>query len=436
MPHDLDTRQRDFAARFDAFLGLRREAGADVDARVAGILARIRREGDAALLALTAELDDHAPAAGELRVTEAELAAARERCPAETLQALDLAKARIEAFHRLQLPTDLDHTDALGVRLGHRWTPVDAVGLYVPGGTAAYPSSVLMNAVPAKVAGVDRVVMTVPAPKGYLNPLVLAAAHIAGVDAVYRVGGAQAVGALAYGTASIAPVDKIVGPGNAYVASAKRQVFGRVGIDSVAGPSEVLIVADSDNDPAILAADLLAQCEHDAAAQAILITDDDALADAVAEAVEMHLANLPRATIAGASWRDFGAILRVARLDEAPALVDRVAPEHLELAVADPEALLARVRHAGAVFLGGQTPEVIGDYVGGPNHVLPTDRCARYASGLSVLDFMKRSTVLGCTESSLQALGPAAVALARAEGLDAHALSVTLRLKAAGTAPA
>ena len=432
MPHDLDTRAQDFESRFESFLNLRRDAGADVDERVRAILRRVRAEGDAAVCAYTAELDRHAPDAAGLRVDAATLAEAVERCDAETVQALELARARIEAFHRLQLPDDLEHTDALGIRMGYRWTPVDAVGLYVPGGTAAYPSSVLMNAVPAKVAGVERLVMTVPAPEGYLNPLVLAAAHIAGVDEVYRIGGAQAVGALAYGTETIRPVDKVVGPGNAYVAAAKRQVFGTVGIDSIAGPSEVLIVADGDNDPAILAADLLAQAEHDAGAQSILVTDDDALADRVVAAVAEHLRDLPRREIAGASWRDFGAVVRVGSLDEAPALVNRVAPEHLELSVADPDALLAGVRHAGAAFLGRNTPEVVGDYVGGPNHVLPTDRCARYASGLSVLDFMKRTTLLACNAAGFQAIGPAAVTLARAEGLDAHARSVSLRLAARG----
>jgi len=433
MPHKLDTRRDDFEASFRRFLDLRRDAGADVDARVAGILNAVAEGGDRALLEYTAELDRHRITAEELRVTPERQKAAVDACDGEIIKALELARERIEAFHRHQVPSNHETTDALGIRMGDRWTPVDAAGLYVPGGTAAYPSSVLMNAIPAKVAGVHRLVMTVPAPDGHLNPLALAAAHIAGVDEIYQVGGAQAIAALAHGTETIAPVDKIVGPGNAYVASAKKQVFGRVGIDSIAGPSEVLIVADRDNDPAVLAADLLAQSEHDTAAQAILVTDDDDLADAVERAVQQHLGALPRAAIAGASWRDHGAIVRVGRMAEALDVVNRVAPEHLELAVAAPDELLAGVRHAGAIFLGSTTPEVIGDYVGGPNHVLPTERCARFASGLSVLDFMKRSTVLACNPEGLQAIGPAGVTLARAEGLDAHAMSLTLRLKAEGT---
>jgi histidinol dehydrogenase len=433
MPHKLDTRRDDFEASFQAFLNLRRDAGANVDARVADILAAVAERGDGALVDYTAELDRHRISAAELRVTPERQAAALDACDGETIKALDLARERIEAFHRHQMPRNHETTDALGIRMGDRWTAVDAAGLYVPGGTAAYPSSVLMNAIPAKVAGVDRLVMTVPAPDGHLNPLALAAAQIAGVDEIYQVGGAQAIGALAYGTETIAPVDKIVGPGNAYVASAKKQVFGRVGIDSIAGPSEVLIVADRDNDPAVLAADLLAQSEHDTAAQAILVTDDDDLAAAVERAVQQHLQILPRADIAGASWRDYGAIVRVDGMGAALDIVNRVAPEHLELAVRDPDGLLDGVRHAGAIFLGNTTPEVIGDYVGGPNHVLPTDRCARFASGLSVLDFMKRSTLLQCNPEGLQAIGPAGVTLARAEGLDAHAMSLTLRLKAEGT---
>jgi len=342
--------------------------------------------------------------------------------------ALKLAAGRIADFHRGQLPQDRDYADAQGVRLGARWTAVEAAGIYVPGGTAAYPSSVLMNAVPAKVAGVERLVMCVPTPGGALNPLVMAAARIARVDEIYRVGGAQAVAALAYGTASIAPVAKVVGPGNAFVAAAKRRVFGAVGIDMIAGPSEILVVADGANDPAWIAADLLSQAEHDASSQAILITDDEGFAEAVAAAVEVHLSTLPRARIARASWAAHGAIITVAKLADAPALVDRIAPEHLELAVDDPDALLAKVRNAGSVFLGRHTPEAIGDYVAGPNHVLPTARSARFASGLGVLDFMKRSTFVGCTPEGLAAIGPAAVTLAEAEGFDAHALSVALRL--------
>ena len=433
MPHKLDTRRDEFEASFQRFLGLRRDAGADVDARVAAILKAVAEGGDRALLDYTAELDRHRISPGELRVAPERQRAALDACDRDTIKALELARERIEAFHRHQVPINQETTDALGIRMGDRWTPVDAAGLYVPGGTAAYPSSVLMNAIPAKVAGVGRLVMTVPAPDGHLNPLALAAAQIAGVDEIYQVGGAQAIAALAYGTETIAPVDKIVGPGNAYVASAKKQVFGRVGIDSIAGPSEVLIVADRDNDPAVLAADLLAQSEHDTAAQAILVTDDDDLAESVELAVRRHLEALPRAEIAGASWRDYGAVIRVNTMTEALDIVNRVAPEHLELAVREPDALLDGVRHAGAIFLGSATPEVIGDYVGGPNHVLPTDRCARFASGLSVLDFMKRSTILQCNPDGLQAIGPAGVTLARAEGLDAHAMSLTLRLKAEGT---
>jgi histidinol dehydrogenase len=432
MPHKLDTRDSDFEASFGRFLNLRREAGADVDARVAGILKEVHDRGDAALLEYTEELDGHRVTAEGLRVSLDTQRHALESCDPETIRALELARERIEAFHREQLPSDHETTDALGIRMGYRWTAIDAAGLYVPGGTAAYPSSVLMNAVPAKVAGVKRLVMTVPAPNGHLNPLALAAAHIAGIDEVYQVGGAQAIGALAYGTETIRPVDKITGPGNAYVASAKRQVFGTVGIDSIAGPSEVLIVADGDNDPHVLAADLLAQSEHDTKAQAILVTDNGKLAEDVERAVAQHLQKLPRTEIASASWRDYGAIITVGSLGEAPDLINAVAPEHLELSTADPERLLPAVRHAGAIFMGHDTPEVIGDYVGGPNHVLPTDRCARYASGLSVLDFMKRSTILQCSSAGLQAIGPAAVTLARAEGLDAHAMSVTLRLKAEG----
>lgn len=433
MPHDFDTRRDDFDSAFRAYIQQRREAGANVDQTVAAILQAVREQDDAALLDYTEKLDGHRPTPESLRLPPEALSDSLAKCDSQTVRALQLARERIEAFHKEQIPADHETTDALGVRMGHRWTALDAAGLYVPGGTAAYPSSVLMNAIPAKVAGVARLVMTVPAPQGYLNPLVLAAASIAGVDEVYQVGGAQAIAALAYGTATIAPVDKITGPGNAYVASAKKQVFGTVGIDSIAGPSEVLIVADRDNDPAVLAADLLAQSEHDTKAQAILITDDSALADGVLQAVEQHLKYLPRTEIASASWRDYGAVIRVGDLmAEAPALINQVAPEHLELAVADPDRLVPHIRHAGAIFVGHDTPEVIGDYVGGPNHVLPTDRCARYASGLSVLDFMKRSSILQCSSAGLQALGPAAVTLARAEGLDAHAMSVALRLKAEG----
>jgi histidinol dehydrogenase len=400
---------------------------------VADILAEVRARGDDAVLGFTERFDRFRPAADGLRIGEAEIADAVARVPPETLEALDLAAQRIEAFHRRQLPVGLDYRDDAGVGLGQRWTPVDAVGIYVPGGLAAYPSSVLMNAVPAKVAGVGRIAMTVPTPDGRLNPLVLAAARAAGVGEIYRVGGAQAIAALAYGTAGIPAVDKIVGPGNAYVAEAKRQVFGHVGIDMIAGPSEILVVADGGNDPAWIAADLLSQAEHDESAQAILITDDARLADAVAGAAEGHLSTLATAERAVASWRAHGAIIEVGELTaEAPALVDRIAPEHLELAVADPDELAGRIRHAGAIFLGRYTPEAIGDYVAGPNHVLPTGRSARFSSGLGVLDFLKRTTLVRCDADSLAAIGPAAMALAGAEGLPAHALSVSIRLNLAG----
>jgi histidinol dehydrogenase len=427
----LDHRAADFEARFARLVGKRRAQESDVPRQVEAILARVEAEGDAALLEYTAKFDRHQLRSEQLRVGADAIAGAVADCPSELRAALELAAERIGAFHRRQLPEALDYEDELGVGLGLRWRPISAVGIYVPGGTAAYPSSVLMNALPARIAGVERVVMTVPAPAGELNPLVLVAAQLAGVDEIYRVGGAQAIGALAFGTATIAPVDKIVGPGNAYVAEAKRQVFGRVGIDLIAGPSEIVVVADRAQDPAWIAADLLSQAEHDELAQAILITDDQALADAVAAAVEAQLTGLPRRAIAGASWRDFGAIVVVPDLDHAPALVDRLAPEHVELLVAQPRALAERIRTAGAIFLGPHTPEVIGDYVGGPNHVLPTDRSARFASGLSVYDFLKRTTLLACTAESLAALGPAAAALARAEGLAGHARAVTMRLRTA-----
>jgi histidinol dehydrogenase len=428
MPQRLDASAADFADAFACLLAGKRETAADVQDTVAAIIAEVREKGDAALIRLTAKFDRLEIEPAHLRVSAAEINVAEAACDASVLAALDLAAARIRAFHARQMPKDDFFTDGVGVRLGLRWLPVDAVGLYVPGGTASYPSSVLMNAIPAKVAGVKRVVMTVPTPDGVLNPLVLAAAKRAGVDEIYRVGGAQAVAALAYGTATIAPVDKIVGPGNAFVAAAKRQVFGTVGIDMIAGPSEVLVVADADNDPDWIAVDLLSQAEHDAAAQAILITDDAAFADAVEKAVESRLTALPRANIASASWRDHGAVIVVKTLADAVPLVNRVAPEHLELAVADPDGLAAMVRHAGAIFLGRMTPEALGDYVGGPNHVLPTARSARFSSGLSVLDFLKRSTLLGASAAGIAAIGPAAVTLAESEGLSAHALSVALRL--------
>ena len=428
MPRRLDTNAVRFADEFAALLAAKRETEADVDETVATILADVRARGDAAVIEHTRRLDRLELAPATMRIPAPEIAAAAKACPAETVAALRLAAERIEAYHRRQLPEDLSYTDSAGVKLGWRWRPLSAVGLYVPGGTAAYPSSVLMNAIPAKVAKVERLVMAVPAPGGALNPLVLAAAELAGIDEIYRIGGAQAVGALAYGTATIAAVDKIVGPGNAYVAAAKRRVFGTVGIDMIAGPSEILVVADKRNDPAWIAADLLSQAEHDTAAQAILITDDRGFADAVAAAVEAHLKHLPRQSIAGASWRAHGAVITVANWDEAVALVDRLAPEHLELALDDAEAFAARVRNAGAIFLGRHTPEAVGDYVGGPNHVLPTARSARFSSGLGVLDFMKRTSLLACDAEALRGIGPAALSLARAEGLDAHALSIALRL--------
>ncbi|ETR77163.1 histidinol dehydrogenase [Afipia sp. P52-10] len=428
MPIRLDSRAADFPSRFEDFLGLKREVSEDVDTAVRAIVADVMARGDAALFAATEKFDRLALTADTVRVPAAEIAAAVTGCDRATLDALTLARDRIQDFHRRQLPKDDRITDALGVELGHRWTPIEAVGLYVPGGTAAYPSSVLMNAVPAGVAGVPRVVMVVPAPDGKLNPLVLAAAHLGGVSEIYRVGGAQAIAALAYGTASIKPVAKIVGPGNAYVAAAKRIVFGKVGIDMIAGPSEVLIIADKTANAEWIAADLLAQAEHDTAAQAILITDSDELAESVVGAVAGQLATLPRKEIATAAWDGFGAIIRVAGMDEAAQLADRIAAEHLEIMTAAPEALAAKIRNAGAIFLGGHTPEAIGDYVGGTNHVLPTARSARFSSGLGVLDFMKRTSILKCGADQLRALGPAAIALGQAEGLQAHARSVSLRL--------
>lgn len=425
----LDDRAPDFEARFSAFLTTKREVSADVDAAVADIIADVRARGDAALHDWTEKLDRFDSRARGLRVSEAEIDAAVAAVKPEVMDALKLARDRIESHHKRQKPSDDRYTDAIGVELGSLWTAIEAVGLYVPGGTASYPSSVLMNAVPAKVAGVDRLVMVVPTPGGEINPLVLAAARLAGVDEVYRIGGAQAVAALAYGTETIRPVAKIVGPGNAYVAAAKRRVFGTVGIDMIAGPSEVLVIADRDNDPDWLAADLLAQAEHDRAAQSILITDDAALADAVETAVERQLAALPRGGIAGDSWRDYGAIILVESLERAVPLSDRVAPEHLELAVADPEAMLGRIRNAGAVFVGHHTPEAVGDYVGGSNHVLPTARSARFSSGLGVLDFMKRTSILKVPPAALRQIGPAAMALAEVEGLGGHARSVSIRLE-------
>ena len=428
MPLRLDSQSPDFAARFRAFLAVKREAAQDVETSVRNIIAEVKSYGDRAVQQLTLEFDRLDLAKVGMRVTAQEIEAAAKLCEPQALAALKLARDRIEAYHLRQKPKDERFTDALGVEMGAKWTAIESVGLYVPGGTAAYPSSVLMNAVPAKVAGCPRLVMVVPSPDGKLSPLVLAAAKLAGVDEIYRIGGAQAVAALAYGTETIRPVAKIVGPGNAYVAAAKRLVFGQVGIDMIAGPSEVLILADETGNPDWIAADLLAQAEHDASAQSILITDDAALADQVEKAVESQLKTLPRAKVAGASWRDFGAIILVPKLADAVALVDQLAPEHLEIAAADAEALVPKIRNAGAIFIGAYTPEAIGDYVAGSNHVLPTARSARFSSGLGVLDFMKRTSLLKCGPEQLRALGPAAIALGEAEGLSAHARSVAIRL--------
>ncbi len=425
----LITTSANFEAVFRTLLESGREEGARVDAAVSAIIGEIRAEGDAALLRLTNGLDRWQPAgAAGLRVSAAEIAAAVAVITPDQREALALAARRIEAFHRAQLPRDFETTDEVGLTAGMRWGALDAVGIYVPGGKAAYPSSVLMNAIPARAAGVARVAMCVPTPDGVLNDLVLAAAHLAGVTEIWRIGGAQAVAALAYGTASIAPVDRIVGPGNAYVAEAKRQVFGRVGIDSIAGPSEVVVLADGTNEPAEVALDLLAQAEHDEAAQAILITDDAAFAEAVERAVSVALQRLSRAAIAGASWAAHGAIIVARDFEEAAALTNRLAPEHLQIMVADPRALFGKIRHAGAAFLGRYAPEALGDYVAGPNHVLPTSGTARFASGLSVFDFLKRTTWIEADAHALAAIGPAAVTLARAEGLDAHGDSIAIRL--------
>ena len=429
MPVRLDTKERDFAARFGAFLASKREAAEDVETTVRAIIADVVARGDRALVELSKKFDRADLAKIGLRVLPAELDSALAAIDPKVRAALEFAKERIETHHRRQMPEDQRYTDALGVELGYRWTPIEVVGLYVPGGTAAYPSPVLMNALPAKIAGVERLVITVPATDGRLSPLVLAAAKLAGVAEVYRVGGAQAIAALAYGTETIQPVAKIVGPGNVYVAAAKRLVFGKVGIDSIAGPSEVLVLADGGANADWIAADLLAQAEHDPAAQSILMTPDTKLAESVERAVARQLQSLPRAEIAGASWRDFGAVILLREMNEAPALVDRIAPEHCEIAAADAERLAGRIRNAGAIFIGAHTAEAIGDYVGGSNHVLPTARAARYASGLSVLDFMKRSSILKCGPGELARLAPAAITLGRAEGLEAHARSLEIRLK-------
>ncbi|MBT8154650.1 histidinol dehydrogenase [Epibacterium ulvae] len=428
MPVFLNTSDANFETRFTALLGAKREDSPDVDAIVAEIIADVRARGDAAVLELTAKFDRLDLAAADLRFSEEEIDQAIAQVSDSDRAALELAAERIRAYHIRQMPRDEQWTDDAGATLGWRWSAVSAAGLYVPGGLATYPSSVLMNAIPAKVAGVDRLAMTVPTPDGEVNPLVLLAARISRVDEVYRVGGAQAIAALAYGTETIQPVDKITGPGNAFVAAAKRRVFGKVGIDMIAGPSEILVIADKDNTPDWIALDLLSQAEHDESAQSLLITDDENFGRAVADAVNARLETLERRVIAGASWRDYGAVITVRDLDEAAALSNRIAPEHLELCVADPEALSQKTVHAGAIFLGQFTPEAIGDYVGGPNHVLPTARSARFSSGLSVMDFLKRTTLSQMTPAALAAIGPAAEALAQSESLEAHGLSVRARL--------
>ncbi len=426
-PARLNSADAGFDNALEHLLSLKRENDADVTADVDAIINDVRTNGDEALFRLTAQFDQVMLDPHSVKVRPEEILAAREQCDGEALDALSVAARRIRSFHEKQMPDDLLYTDDTGTTLGYRWGPLESVGLYVPGGLAAYPSSVLMNAMPAMVAGVDRVAMVVPAPGGHLNPMVLAAASTAGVGEIYKVGGAQAIAALAYGTQSIPPVDKIVGPGNAWVAAAKRQVFGTVGIDMIAGPSEILVIADGDNDPAWIAADLLSQAEHDTAAQSIMITDDADFADAVSAAVDAHLTTLPRAEIAAQSWGTNGAIIVVATLADAVPLADCIAAEHVELAVENPEEMAAKIRHAGAIFLGRYTPEAIGDYIAGPNHVLPTARSARYASGLSVFDFIKRTSLIKGTAESLATLAPHAERLAKLEGLDAHALLMSIR---------
>ncbi len=428
MPQFLSTSDPDFEVRFTALLGAKREDSPEVDNIVADIIADVRARGDAAVLDLTAKFDRLELTADTMRFSEAEIASECAKVDDADRAALELAAERIRAYHSRQMPADAMWTDEIGATLGWRWTPVSAAGLYVPGGTASYPSSVLMNAIPAKVAGVQRLAIVVPTPDGVTNPLVLMAARIAGVDEIYRIGGAQAIAALAYGTQTIAAVDKITGPGNAYVAAAKRRVFGKVGIDMIAGPSEILVIADKDNDPDWIALDLLSQAEHDVSAQSILITDDTGFGQAVAQAVDKRLETLERRAIAGASWRDFGTIITVADFDEAVTLSDRIAPEHLELCTANADALSDKITHAGAIFIGGWTPEAIGDYIGGPNHVLPTARSARFSSGLSVMDFIKRTTLSRMTPDALAAIGPSAERLAISESLEAHGLSVRARL--------
>ena len=429
MPVLLNAQDPQFEDQFQTLLGAKREDSPDVDHIVAGIIQDVRDRGDAAVLELTHKFDRLALTADGLRFSDQEITDEIAKVSDEDRAALELAAARIRAYHERQMPQDAYWTDGSGAELGWRWTPVSTAGLYVPGGLASYPSSVLMNAIPAKVAGVSRLAITVPTPDGIVNPLVLLAARLAGVDEVYRIGGAQAIAALAYGTQTIPAVDKITGPGNAFVAAAKRRVFGKVGIDMIAGPSEILVIADGDNDPDWIALDLLSQAEHDESAQSILITDDPQFAKAVSDAVDARLQTLERRAIAGASWRDYGAMIIVPDLDVAAELSNRIAPEHLELCVADPMALSDKIVHAGAIFLGAWTPEAIGDYVGGPNHVLPTARSARFSSGLSVMDFVKRTTLARMTPESLRAIGPAAERLATSESLEAHGLSVTARLK-------
>lgn len=428
MPTRLSSNAPDFEAGFLELLAAKREVSQDVGETVRAILEDVRSRGNAALLEYTSKFDRLELSEETMQVSAEECEAAVQESDPEAVAALHLARDRIESHHRRQLPLDDIYTDSAGVKLGQRWRPVEAAGLYVPGGTASYPSSVLMNAMPAKVAGVERIAMVVPSPEGKLNPLVLAAAHLAGVTEIYKIGGAQAIAALAYGTQTIKPVMKIVGPGNAWVAAAKREVYGTVGIDMIAGPSEVLIIADKNNDPDWIAIDLLAQAEHDISAQSILITDDEEFADLVEKAVEKQLQSLPRAEIAGKSWSDFGAVITVENLDEAPALADRIAAEHLEICTDNPEEMGNKIHNAGALFLGRYTPEAIGDYVAGTNHVLPTARSARFSSGLGVLDFMKRTSILQCDAKSLKEIGPAAVSLGKVEGLDAHARSVATRL--------
>jgi histidinol dehydrogenase len=428
MPVFLNTADSGFEAAFAALLGQKREEAEDVDQTVAGIIADVRARGDRAVIDLTQRFDRLTLTPEMLAFSPAEIAAEIAKVSAEDSAALELAAGRIRAYHARQKPQDESWTDPTGAMLGWRWTPVSVAGLYVPGGLASYPSSVLMNAIPAKVAGVGRLAIACPTPGGVVNPLVLLAAQIAGVDVIYRIGGAQAIAALAYGTETIAAVDKITGPGNAYVAAAKRRVFGRVGIDMIAGPSEILVIADAHNDPDWIALDLLSQAEHDESAQSILVTPDAAFGQAVAGAVAKRLETLERRAIAGASWAAHGAVIIARDLDEAASLSNRIAPEHLELCVADPEALCEKITHAGAIFLGQWTPEAIGDYVGGPNHVVPTARSARFSSGLSVLDFMKRTTLAKMTPEALKAIGPAAERLAISESLQAHGLSVRARL--------